>query len=159
MGAFAPGFTRLRREDVEMANRFNVRIPVNEDPKVKEVAALHVKEISEQDYEAEVLGSALPVVLDFYGADSKPCEDLAPRFAAVAERFAGKIRFLKVLRAANAQLAARLAVTESPTIVFLDGGKEVGERLSGEAIQRTALKARVDAMRRVEASPAPATPA
>ena len=42
-----------------MANRFNVRVPVSEDPKVKEVEALHVKEIAEKDYEVEVLGTAL----------------------------------------------------------------------------------------------------
>jgi thioredoxin-like negative regulator of GroEL len=142
-----------------MANRFNVRPPVSEDPKVKEVAALHVKEISEKDYEAEVLGSALPVVLDFHGADSKACEALAPRLGAVAEKFAGKVRFLKVLRSGNAQLAARLGVTTTPTLVFFDGGKEVAERLTGEEIQRTAIKARVEAMRPAEARPGPVPPA
>ena len=129
-----------------MANRFNVRVPVNEDPQVKEVEALHVKEIAEKDFETEVVGAALPVVLDFYGTDSKACEALAPRFAAVAEKFAGKVRFLKVLRSANAQLATKLGVTSSPTLVFLQGGKEKGERLSGEDIKRTELKARVEAM-------------
>jgi len=129
-----------------MANRFNVRVPVNEDPQVKEVEALHVKEIAEKDFETEVVGAALPVVLDFYGTDSKACEALAPRFAAVAEKFAGKVRFLKVLRSANAQLATKLGVTASPTLVFLQGGKEKGERLSGEDIKRTELKARVEAM-------------
>ncbi len=130
-----------------MTSRFDVRIPVSEDPKVKEVEALHVKEIAEQDYETEVAGAALPVVLEFYAKDSKACEALAPRFAAVAEKFAGKVRFLKVLRAANAALAETLGVTGSPTILFFAGGKEVGERLSGDDIQRTALKARVEALR------------
>lgn len=129
-----------------MANRFNVRVPVSEDPKVKEVEALHVKEIAAKDYDAEVVAAPLPVVLDFYGTDSKPCETLAPRFAAVAEKFAGKVRFLKVKRQANAELAAKLGVTASPTLVFLRSGKEVGERLSGEDIKRTELKARVEAL-------------
>jgi thioredoxin 1 len=137
-----------------MANRFNVRLPVSEDPKVKEVEALHVKEIAEKDYETEVVGAALPVVLDFYAKESKACETLAPRFAAVAEKFSGKVRFLKVLRAANTELAARLGVTASPTLVFLAGGKEKGERLSGEDIKRTALKERVEAM----LVPPPASP-
>lgn len=128
------------------ANRFNVRPPVNEEPRVLENAALHVKEIAEKDYEVEVLGTALPVVLDFYGTGSKACEDLAPRFAAVAEKFAGKVRFLKVLRSANAQLAATFGVTATPTLVFLSAGKEKGERLSGEDIKRTDVKARVEAM-------------
>jgi thioredoxin 1 len=137
-----------------MANRFNVRLPVSEDPKVKEVEALHVKEIAEKDYETEVVGAALPVVLDFYAKESKACETLAPRFAAVAEKFSGKVRFLKVLRAANTELAARLGVTASPTLVFLAGGKEKGERLSGEDIKRTTLKERVEAM----LVPPPASP-
>jgi thioredoxin-like negative regulator of GroEL len=137
-----------------MGNRFNVRVPVSEDPKVKEVEALHVKEIAEKDYEAEVVGAALPVVLHFHGgAESKACETLAPRFAAVAEKFAGKVRFMKVLRSANNQLAAKLGVTASPTLVFLRGGKETGERLSGEDIKRTELKARVEAMLPVSAVP------
>jgi thioredoxin-like negative regulator of GroEL len=129
-----------------MANRFNVRVPVSEDPQVKETEALHVKEIAAKDYEAEVVGAALPVVLDFYAKESKACEALAPRFAAVAEKFSGKVRFLKVLRQANAELAATLGVTTSPTLLFFTGGKETGERLSGEDIQRTALKARVEGL-------------
>jgi thiol-disulfide isomerase/thioredoxin len=135
-----------RKGPVEMKDRFNVRIPVSEDPKVKEIEALHVKEIAEKDYDTDVLGTALPVVLDFYGTDSKACEVLAPRFAAVAEKFAGKARFLKVKLLANAQLASKLGVTASPTVVFLAGGKEKGERLTGEDIKRTDLKARVEAM-------------
>ncbi|WP_242344170.1 thioredoxin family protein [Anaeromyxobacter terrae] len=128
-------------------NRFNVKLPVTEYPNGKEAEALHVKEIAEKDYETEVVGTELPVVLDFHGGkESKACEALAPRFAAVAEKFAGKVRFLKVQRLANAELAAKLGVTASPTLVFLQGGKEKGERLSGEEIQRSALKARVEAM-------------
>jgi thiol-disulfide isomerase/thioredoxin len=129
-----------------MANRFNVRLPVTEDPAVKAVEALHVKEIAEKDFEAEVVAAALPVALDFYGKDSKACETLGPRFAAVAEKFSGKMRFLKISRADNAPIAAKLGVTASPTIVFLKGGEEKGERLAGDDIKRTDLKARVEAL-------------
>ena len=129
-----------------MANRFNVRPPVSEDPDVKAIEALHVKEIAGTDWEAEVVGAALPVVLDFYGKESKACEALAPRFAAVAQKFTGKVRFLKILLQANADLATKLGVAANPTLVFLRGGKEFGERLSGEEIQRSALKARVEAL-------------
>jgi thioredoxin len=128
------------------ANRFNVRIPVTEDRNANDTAAQHVKELGGKDYETEVVGSALPVVVHFYTTDSKACEALAPRYAAVAEKFAGKVRFLKVLRTGNEDLSSRLGVTTSPTLVFVAGGKEKGERLSGEDIQRTAVKARVEAM-------------
>ena len=130
-----------------MGSRFNVKLAWSEDPeRKKEVVTQHVKELTEKDYETEVVGAELPVVLDFYSLESKACQALGPRFAAVAERFAGKVRFLKVSRQANAGLVARLGVTAIPTLVFLQRGKETAERLSGEDIQRTALKARVEAM-------------
>jgi thioredoxin len=128
-----------------MANRFNVKIPVTANPDEKEIEALHVKEIADEDFDAEVLGAALPVVLDFYATDSKPCEALAPRFAAVAQKFAGKVRFLRVLHRGS-QLSAKLGVMATPTLVFFKGGKEAGERLSGDEIKRTALKAGVEAL-------------
>jgi len=129
-----------------MANRFNVKIPATRNPNESEVAAVHVKELGEKDYETEVTGAPLPVVLDFYATGSAPCDALAPRYAAVAEKFAGKVRFLKILRQSNPELAAKLGVTGDPTLVFFKNGKELGERLSGEDIQRTALKARVEAL-------------
>jgi thioredoxin len=128
-----------------MANRFNVKLPVTQDPKEQETAAVHVKEIAEKDFEVEVLGAALPVVLGFYSADSKPCETLAPRFAAVAQKFAGKVGFVRVLRQGGG-LSAKLGVAGSPTIAFFKGGREAGERLSGDEIKRTDLKARVEAL-------------
>jgi thioredoxin 1 len=133
------------------ANRFNVRIPPTEDPSANETAAIHVKDLAGKDYETEVVGSALPVVVHFYAKDSKACEALAPRYAAVAEKFAGKVRFLKVLQNENTELSSRLGVTASPTLIFVAGGQEKGERLSGEEIQRTAVKARVEAMLGVRA--------
>ena len=129
-----------------MANRFNVKPADTRDPKENESAAVHVKELGEKDFEKEVAGAPLPVVLDFYSTDSKPCEVLAPRYAAVAEKFAGKVLFLKVLRQGNPELAAKLSVTAAPTVVFFKDGKELGERLSGDDILRTALKARVEAL-------------
>lgn len=128
-----------------MANPFHIRLPPSENPSETE-AALHVTELGEADYEAQVVGAKLPVVLDFYTAGSKPCEALAPRYAAVAEKFAGKVRFLKVKHPGSAGLAARLGVTAAPTVVFFKNGQELGERLSGDEIQRTALKARVEAL-------------
>jgi thioredoxin-like negative regulator of GroEL len=88
-----------------MGNRFSTKASGSEEP-AKSEQAQHVKEIAEGDYEAEV-ATALPVVLDFYATESKACEALAPRFAAVAEKFSGKARFLRILRSGSAALAPR----------------------------------------------------
>ena len=113
-----------------------------EAPKEKQ----NVTELVEKDYETEVLKASLPVVVDFYSVESAPCTALAPRYVAVADKFEGKIRFVKISRQANPGLAEKLKVTTSPTLVFFKGGKECGERLFGDDIKRTALKAQVEAL-------------
>jgi len=107
-----------------------------------------VKEIGQAEYEGEVLAASRqqPVVLDFYSTECPPCEALAPKYEAVAEHFAGRARFLKVFRQGNRDLAAKLGVTGSPTLVFFKNGQEAGERMSGEEIKRSALKAQVEAL-------------
>jgi thioredoxin-like negative regulator of GroEL len=115
---------------------------VTETPKEPEF----VKQLVQKDYEAQVTNSALPVVIDFYSDASAPCATLAPRFLAVAGKFDGKVQFLKVLRQGNEGLCEKLGVSASPTLVFFKGGKESGERLTGDDIKRTALKAQVEAL-------------
>ncbi len=111
----------------------------------------HVKEITAPEYEKEVLAARVPVVLDFFSTECPPCEALAPKFDAVAAQFAGKVRFLKIFRQGNRELATRLGVTGSPTLLFFKGGREAAARMSGEDIRRTALKAAVVGMLAEEA--------
>lgn len=103
----------------------------------------NVKEIDQSQYESEVVASSSPVVLDFFSTECPPCEALAPKFEAVAEQFVGKAKFLKIFRQGNRELATRLGVTGSPTLVFFKGGKEVGERMTGD-IKRSDLKRSVE---------------
>ena len=105
-----------------------------------------VKEIAAAHFEAEVLAAGLPVVLDFFSTECPPCEALAPKLEVVAEQFTGRVRFLKIFRQGNRELAAKLGVTGSPTLLFFKGGREVGARMTGEDIKRTALKAAVGSM-------------
>ena len=107
----------------------------------------HVTEITAADFQEKVLGAGQPVVLDFFSTECPPCEALAPKFAAVAEQFAGKARFYKIFRQGNRDLAQQLGVTGSPTLDFFDSaGQEQGKRLGGEDIKRSALKAQVEAL-------------
>ena len=99
-----------------------------------------VQEIAAPQFESEVLASPSPVVLDFFSTECPPCEALAPKYEAVAEQLAGKVRFLKIFRQGNRELATRLGVTGSPIVLFFKGGKEVGARMTGEEIKRSALK-------------------
>ena len=106
----------------------------------------HVKEINAAEYETEVLRSREPVVLDFYSTECPPCEALAPKFESVAEQYAGRARFVKIFRQGNRELATKLGVTGSPTLVFFKAGMEVGERMTGEEIKKTAIKAQLESI-------------
>jgi thiol-disulfide isomerase/thioredoxin len=102
-----------------------------------------VQEISQDDYPTEVLAAEGPVVVDFFSTECPPCEALAPKYEALAEQYAGRVQFLKIFRQGNRDLAQRLGVTGSPTLLFYRSGAEVGERLTGE-IKRSELKQRLE---------------
>jgi thiol-disulfide isomerase/thioredoxin len=105
----------------------------------------NVKEIQASDYEREVIGASAPVVLDFFSTECPPCEALAPKYEAVADQFAGRVSFLKVFRQGNRELATRLGVSSSPTLIFFKNGQEQGQRLTGE-IKRSEIKAAVEVL-------------
>lgn len=87
--------------------------------------------IDSSQFEDEVIRSTRPVVLDFFSDDCPPCEVLAPIFAKLAGRYAEYIKFVKMHRQNNRELALQLGVTSSPTLIFFKDGQEVGERLNG----------------------------
>ena len=105
----------------------------------------NVKVIDALQFEVEVLTSQLPVVLDFFSTECPPCEALAPKFEGLADKFAGRVRFLKIFRQGNKEFATKLGVSSSPTLLFFKGGKEQGERLTGE-IERSSIKAQLESL-------------
>jgi thioredoxin reductase (NADPH) len=103
-----------------------------------------MQEITTSDFESEVL-QADKVVLDFYSSECPPCEALAPKFESLAEIYGKDIRFLKIFRQQNRDLAERLGVQSSPTLIFFEKGKETGIRLSG-GIKRSEIMLNLNAM-------------
>jgi thioredoxin reductase (NADPH) len=105
----------------------------------------HILEISSTDYQREVIDSKVPVVVDFYSTECPPCEALAPKFAELAALYGEHIKFVKIFRQGQRALAEELNVRASPTLLFMNRGREVAPRLSG-AIRRSAISAALDRM-------------
>lgn len=103
-----------------------------------------MKEINAADFEKEVLNEE-KVVVDFYSTECPPCEALAPKFEAMAELYGEKIKFLKIFRQGNRELAAELGVSSSPTLLFFENGKQVQSSISG-GIKKSEIMERLDAM-------------
>ncbi|MDH4263262.1 MAG: FAD-dependent oxidoreductase [Spirochaetia bacterium] len=97
----------------------------------------YLKEINADQFEAEVLSSKKPVVVDFYSTECPPCEALAPKLDSIAEKFSSEISFFKIFRQNNKELAQKLGVSSSPTLLFYSDGKEMSERLTGGIRKKT----------------------
>lgn len=104
----------------------------------------YVKEIGQQDFEAEVLAHEGLVAVDFYSTECPPCEALAPKYDAIAELYGHDAKFVKVFRQGNREISEKLAVRGSPTVLFFRNGKEVGKRLVS-GIKRSELARELDA--------------
>ena len=89
-----------------------------------------VKEVSSADFEAEVLKSDLPVVVDFWAPWCDPCMEALPQFEAFAEKYSGKAKFVKVNFDDEKGLVQQYDITGIPTFLFLKGS-EVKERSEG----------------------------
>jgi len=103
-----------------------------------------MKEINASEFESEVLKGG-KVILDFYSTECPPCEALASKFENLAGLYGNDIKFIKIFRQQNRELADNLAVKSSPTLLFFDNGNEVAGRLSG-GIKRSAIIRNLDSM-------------
>ena len=88
-------------------------------------------EINAENFQTEVIESDKPCLVDFYSTECPPCEALAPKFESLADKFSPEVKFVKIFRQENRELADKLEVSSSPTLLFFKNGNEVYRRLSG----------------------------
>jgi thioredoxin reductase (NADPH) len=103
-----------------------------------------MKEITSSEFEKEVLNGG-KVVLDFYSTECPPCEALASKFEDLSRLYGNDIKFVKIFRQQNRELAEKLGVKSSPSLLFFDNGREVADRLGG-GIKRSEIINNLDSM-------------
>jgi thioredoxin 1 len=78
--------------------------------------------LTDANFQAEVLESSLPVLVDFWAQWCQPCLAMAPDLEAVAEQFAGRVRVGKLDVDQYQDIAGQFNVQAMPTLlVFKDG--------------------------------------
>jgi thioredoxin 1 len=112
----------------------------------------NVSRIQESQFEAEVVQSTLPVVVDFYAPWCGPCKRLSPMLDELAGALTNKVKFVKINVDEATALAQRLEIQGLPTLMFFKSGKVV-DSLVGLPSSDT-LKMCLESLAKVDAATA-----
>jgi thioredoxin 1 len=100
--------------------------------------------VTEENFESEVLRSSVPVVLDFYADWCGFCKLMMPDFEKVAEEYGGRARFGVVNVDEQKKFAIANKVVSIPVLLFYKDGA-LAERVVG-AIDAEQLRGKLDAL-------------
>ena len=89
-----------------------------------------VVEVTEGNFEQEVMKSSTPVLVDLWAAWCGPCRMIAPVVEELAGTYQGKIKMSKLNVDDHPQVAARFRIMNIPTLLLFKGGQEV-DRIVG----------------------------
>ncbi|CDN50213.1 thioredoxin [Neorhizobium galegae] len=95
--------------------------------------------VDNSNFQAEVLDSTQPVIVDFWAEWCGPCKMIGPSLEEISNELAGKVKVVKLNIDENPELAAQFGVRSIPTLAMFKGG-EVADIKVGAA-PKTALSA------------------
>ena len=85
------------------------------------------QDVSDGDFEQEVLRADLPVLVDFWAPWCGPCRMVAPVVEELADEYQGQVKFVKLNTDDNVNTAARYGIRSIPTLLLFKDGESVDQ--------------------------------
>ncbi len=85
------------------------------------------REVTDGNFDQEVIKSALPTLVDFWAPWCGPCRMVSPIVEELAGEYDGKVNFVKVNTDENPSTATRYGIRSIPTLLVFKGGSPVGQ--------------------------------
>lgn len=101
-----------------------------------------IPEVTDNNFEAEVLESDVPVLVDFWAPWCGPCRQVAPVVEEIAGEKAGQLKVMKLNTDDNQQTAIKYNVLSIPTLIVFKNGQEA-KRVIG-AYPKKKLEAEIE---------------
>lgn len=83
----------------------------------------NIKHITDASFDAEVLKSELPVLVDFWAEWCGPCKMIAPALEEISEELAGQVKIAKINIDENQAMAVKYGVRSIPMLVMFKDGE------------------------------------
>jgi len=90
-------------------------------------AMAHPTDTSDSTFDADVLKSDIPVLVDFWAPWCGPCRMVAPVVEELSNEYDGKVKFVKLNTDDNPGISAKFGIRSIPTLLIFKGGEAVGQ--------------------------------
>jgi thioredoxin 1 len=107
------------------------------------MSSAQITHTGDSAFEADVLKSDIPVLVDFWAEWCGPCKMIAPILEEAADQYRGKLRITKLNVDENAAVAARFNIRSIPTLLLFNKGEVVARQVG--AVSQSHLRAFLDA--------------
>lgn len=88
--------------------------------------------VSDDSFEADVLKSGTPVLVDFWAEWCGPCKSIAPALEEIAQELNGKLKVVKVDIDRNAQTPKKYGIRGVPTLMLFKDGQVAATKVGAE---------------------------
>lgn len=95
--------------------------------------------VTDASFEAEVIKSAEPVVVDFFAEWCGPCKAMAPALDQVSQEMAGKVKVVKIDVDQNPEITQKYRIQAMPTLMIFKDGKIAAQQV-GALVQKKKLE-------------------